>query len=62
MREYRVINPTSGHTFGPYRAESPAGAIDACCREAGYAGAGHEDDAIAAAIQELVAIEVIPER
>lgn len=54
MKKYEVINPKSGHSFGGYEAESADAAIEACCRDAGYASMaeavkamGHDSELIA---------------
>jgi hypothetical protein len=51
---YEVSNRASGQSLGVYEADSPEQAIEACCRDAGYASKadaekamGHDSELIA---------------
>ena len=56
MTAYEVLNPVSGVSFGTYEADNPADAIEACCKDAGYASAEDAENTLERPTQ-LVAIE-----
>ena len=57
MPHYEVCNRESSHSFGLYAAQSPEGAIEACCRDAGYTGLADAEEVMGRPSQ-LVAYEV----
>lgn len=36
LKIFEVYNPSSGYSLGLFEAETEEGALEACCREAGY--------------------------
>lgn len=57
MTKFEVFNSSSGHSFGIYEADTPEAAIEACCRDAGYASKAQAEEAMGRESQ-LVAKEV----
>lgn len=57
MPKFEVRNTASGHSFGVYEAETAEQAIEACCRDAGYASRAHADE-VTGRDDDLVAVEV----
>ena len=57
MSQYEVSNTKSGHSFGVYEADSAREAIEACCRDAGYASKAEAEEVMGHE-SELVAVEV----
>jgi hypothetical protein len=58
MSKYEVFNQTSGHSFGVYEADSADEAIDACCRDAGYASKADAEQSTEQSLGDLRAAEV----
>jgi hypothetical protein len=57
MSTYEVSNSKSAHSFGTYTANTPAEAIEAACKDAGYSSQADAEAAMGRDA-ELIAVEV----